>query len=157
MQANFSGVDFFGTALKFLFTSSVKRETRFSCRSRAVMAKKCTKSVMHVQTSCFARLSQMSFSDISQFLYVSISKLFQPAADETCIQFDGQSGVLFWFNLKQLGEIPGPRPLVTTLIFQSIIKHVMVTPITAEFACNVHVVTYSSNVYVNQMNPDIKI
>ena len=31
------------------------------------------------------------------------------------------------------------------LIFQSIIKHVMVTPITAEFACNVHVVTYSSN------------
>ena len=27
------------------------------------------------------------------------------------------------------------------LIFQSIIKHVMVTPVTAEFACNVHVVT----------------
>ena len=35
--------------------------------------------------------SQMSFSDISQFQHASISKLLKPAADQTFVQFDGQS------------------------------------------------------------------
>ena len=73
----------------------------------------------------------------------------------------GFLGLFFWWNVPEVNKVilfDLMRDKISVhivvldpskLIFQSIIKHVMVTPITAEFACNVHVVTYSSNVCVN--------
>ena len=73
----------------------------------------------------------------------------------------GFLGLFFWWNVPEVNKVilfDLMRDKISVhivvldpskLIFQSIIKHVMVTPVTAEFACNVHVVTYSSNVCVN--------